>query len=570
MIYYFIMADYESFTKAYEELERWMAEPSLLPVLKRDAERLALSWQNNSGEEELKNEIVNRFGQSLSVQGGSVRQLTGAGLNRMNIFTARRLSEALSVLLRSDPSRFGGKADKHANPVVVVGYDTRNSSDRFALEVSAVLIASGIRVRLMPKPVPLPFLSFAVPFYGASAGVMVTGGRNPAYYSGMKFHTSSGALFSEEESALLAEEMAKIDPFSGVNIIPVDDPSFLTVTGKDGKPLLSSVEEDCKNAYLKSVTEACPRPKYDDVRVVLTTMNGAANVAMSDLFQKNGISNVSVVPDQAEPDGSFTTCPTPNPEKAESLRKALALAEELRDPDVVLALSPDAGRFGMAVRDLEPKEGKGSFVPLSGAQTAALFLDYLCMVKAPSADSVFIKSETAPELLDSVARHYNIRTITVPSGFRAVADALDKLAAEGSSSKFLLAYDGASGFLVSPDLRQKDGLEAALLAVDMAAYHKHMKKGALDRLAELSEAYGYYREREIEFRVGDNAPEQIPMDIIDEEGVRIYVRKSRVDDKIRVNLSLSKDTDEEASKALNEAEFSIRGKVKEWFRSTKR
>ncbi len=563
------MADYEAFTRAYEELERWIGEPSLPPALRRDAERLARSWQNNSGEEELKNEIVDRFSRSLTVRDGAIRQLTGAGQNRTNIFTVRRVTEALAGLLKADRTRFGASADGSAVPVVAVGYDSRPDSDRFALEASAVLIAAGFRVRLAPKAVTLPFLSFAVTYYGAVCGLMITGGRSPANYSGVKFYDARGSLFSGEDSALLSAAIASIDPFADIRLIPADDPAFLTTAGPDGLPLLTQIESPVRDAYRNDVLRAVPAPKYKDVSVVSTTMNGAGNPSLYDLLRLYGIETVIPVPDQEKPDGSFTSCPTPDPERTESLRKALALAEQLRTPDLVLALSPDADCLAVAVKDLEPKEGKGSYVPLSGSQTAALLLDFLCRTKERPSDRIFVKSETASPMLDALAASYGLKTVTAGSGPHGIADALEALRSEGHSASLLFAFDGTSGFYVSPSLSEKDAIAASLLVIEMAGFHKSEGHGVLDRLGELAREYGYYRERELEFRVEKAVPEQLPMDIVDEEGVRIYVRKSRVDDRIRVGLSLRKDSDEEASKAMNAAEFSVRGKVKEWFHSTK-
>ena len=564
------MADYEAFTRAYEELERWMAEPSLPPALARDAERLARAWQNNSGEEELKNEIVSRFARNLTARDGAIRQLTGVGRNRMNVFTVRQVTKALSVLLKADPTRFGGASDRSSDPVVVVGYDARTGSDRFALEAASVLLADGLRVRLAPEPVPLPFLSFAVTYTNAVCGLMVTGGRSPANYSGLKFYDARGALFSNEESQLLNGAMTSIDPFAEMTLISADDPAFLTTAGADGLPLLSSVDAPVRDAYRNDVLRAVPAPKYKDVDVVATTMNGTGRPSLYDLLRLYGIETVTAVPDQDKPDGSFTSCPTPDPERTESLRKALALAEERRTPDVILALSPDADCLAIAVKDLDPKEGKGSYVPLSGANTAALLLDFLCKTKARTSELLFVKSETSSPILDALAAHYGVETITCAASPRAVADTLDGLRAEGRSSSLLFAFDGTSGFFVSPSLYEKDAVAASLLAVEMAGYHKSEGRSLLDRLAELSEAYGYYRERELEIRVDKAVPEELPMDYVDEEGVRIYVRKSRMDDRIRVGLSLRKDSDEEASRAINAAEFQVRGKVKEWFHSTKR
>gem|GEM_PF-5541097 len=547
-----------------------MEEPSLLPALRRDAERLARSWQNNSGEEELKNEIVNRFAQSLTVRDGAIRQLVGAGLNRVNIFTVRRAAEALALLLKGDRTRFGAAASGPRDAVVVIGYDARPDSDRFALEASAVLLAEGFRVRIAPKPVPLPFLSYAVTYYGGAAGLMVTGGRSPANYSGLKFYDARGAIFSNGDSALLSDAMASIDPFTDVRLIPADDPAFLTATGSDGRPLLASIESPARDAYRNDVLRAVPAPKYKAVEVVLSTMNGIGNPSARDLLRLYGIESVTPVPDQEKADGSFTTCPTPDPERPEALRKALALAEQLRTPDLILALSPDGDCLGVAVKDLAPKEGKGSYVTLSGVQTAALLLDYLCETKGETSDLVFVKSETASPMLDAIASSHGIETVTAGSGSRAIADALEKLRSEGRSSSLLFAFDGTSGYFVSPSLYEKDAIAASLLTIEMVGAHKSAGRAVLDRLNALSEEYGYYRERELEFRVEKTVPDELPMDIIDEEGVRIYVRKSRVDDRIKVNLSLRKDTDEEAARAMNAAEFSVRGKVKEWFHSTKR
>lgn len=566
------MADYQAFTKAYEELERWMEEPSMLPALKRDAERLARSWENNSGEEELKNEIVSRYAQNLQLHDGTIRQLVGAGRNRMNIFTVRRAVQAFANVLASDPSFFGGKTSSagSSEPVVVVGYDARPESDRFALEAASVLLAKGFRVRLTPEPVPLPFFSYAVTYYNAVSGVMVTGGRSPANYSGLRFSCANGAVFSEEETRRISDEMISIDPFTDVQMVPVDDPAFLESTGKDGLPLLSSVEEPARNGFRNTVLQAVPAPNYKDVSLILSTMNGTGNRSIRDLLRLYGVEDIAAVPDQEEADGSFTTCPSPDPGKPEALRKALAFAEERLDTDLILALSPDAESLGLGVRDASAKDGKASYTALTGAQTAALLLDYLCQTKSVSPDSVLIKCETASPMIDAVAAHYNIMVKTVPAGTRPIADALEEMRSENRASALLFAYDGLAGFFVSPSLLERDAVSASLLAVEMAGFHKSAGRTVLDRLSELSAEFGYYSDRELEIRIENPVPEELPTDLIDEEGVRIYVRKSRVDDRIQVKLSLRKDSEEEASRAMNAAEFSVRGKVKQWFHSIKR
>ncbi|MBQ3107387.1 MAG: phospho-sugar mutase [Firmicutes bacterium] len=625
------MADYVTFARAYEALEHWMAQPDLLPVLQRELQRLIEQLERNS-DAELKDEICDRFHKHLEYGTGGLRSLMGAGNNRFNIYTVRWATQAICKYLLAEPNAplwnceaaltrdeavKGGVNDNGVGAVYSVGkpllsmavaYDSRTLSDRFALETAGVLLANGFRVYLFPTTAPAPLLSFAVRHFGCRGGIMITAGHNPSTYNGYRLYDSQGCPVPAHAAADLQAIMNDLDVFKDIQVIEADAEAFTTRKGPDGRPLLNVIGKDLWAAYEATLLRCSSGVRCEKLEVVTTPLNGTGSGLLQEVLHKLDVAQVHAVPEQEKPDPNFTTCPVPNPEKQEALRKGLTLCETLSTPDLLLASDPDCGRLGTAVRLKEPRPGKGTYQRLTSNQLGILLLDFLCSARRLPDSPVLIKSVLATPLADAIAARYGLTTINVLPGFSHIGRQLHTLEKEGRLDSFVFAFDGSGGFLSNPALRDKDALNAAFITAEMAAYYKNQNKTLTERLEELYRKYGYFLEKELEISLEGhagslqmekimkdlrrNTPETVMgSDVIAvtdflkredggptadifrmelEDGGRITVRPSSTESRLKITLSTKEPTPEAAAALVDRMELSVKGWIKEWSKSTKR
>lgn len=449
----------------HEMYERWLNAQLDDPDLKPELE----SIRDNE------NEIRERFAVALKFGTAGLRGVIGAGTNRMNIYTVRQATQGLANWVKTQ----GG------SQTVAISYDSRIKSDVFAKAAAEVLAANGVQVRIYPKLMPVPALSFATRYYQCNAGIMITASHNPAKYNGYKAYGPDGCQMTDNAADAVYAEIQKTDILEGAKTLPFAE-------GME-KGLIQYVGDDCKEALYTAIKSRSVRPglcKTAGLKLVYSPLNGSGLVPVTRVLNDIGITDITIVPEQKNPDGDFPTCPYPNPEIFEALRLGLELAEK-QNADLMLATDPDADRVGIAVRCKD-----GSYELLSGNEVGVLLLDYICagrieqgtMPKAP----VACKSIVSTPLADAVAAHYGVECRNVLTGFKWIGDQIARLEAAGEVDRFIFGFEESYGYLAGPYVRDKDAIIGSMLICEMAAYYRSIGSSIKERMEQIYAQYGRY------------------------------------------------------------------------------
>lgn len=449
----------------HEMYERWLNAQLDDPDLKPELE----SIRDNE------NEIRERFAVALKFGTAGLRGVIGAGTNRMNIYTVRQATQGLANWVKTQ----GG------SQTVAISYDSRIKSDVFAKAAAEVLAANGVQVRIYPKLMPVPALSFATRYYQCNAGIMITASHNPAKYNGYKAYGPDGCQMTDNAADAVYAEIQKTDILEGAKTLPFAE-------GME-KGLIQYVGDDCKEALYTAIKSRSVRPglcKTAGLKLVYSPLNGSGLVPVTRVLNDIGITDITIVPEQKDPDGNFPTCPYPNPEIFEALRLGLELAEK-QNADLMLATDPDADRVGIAVRCKD-----GSYELLSGNEVGVLLLDYICagrieqgtMPKAP----VACKSIVSTPLADAVAAHYGVECRNVLTGFKWIGDQIARLEAAGEVDRFIFGFEESYGYLAGPYVRDKDAIIGSMLICEMAAYYRSIGSSIKERMEQIYAQYGRY------------------------------------------------------------------------------
>ena len=449
----------------HEMYERWLNAQLDDPDLKPELE----SIRDNE------NEIRERFAVALKFGTAGLRGVIGAGTNRMNIYTVRQATQGLANWVKTQ----GG------SQTVAISYDSRIKSDVFARAAAEVLAANGVQVRIYPELMPVPALSFATRYYQCNAGIMITASHNPAKYNGYKAYGPDGCQMTDNAADAVYAEIQKTDILEGAKTLPFAE-------GME-KGLIQYVGDDCKEALYTAIKPRTVRPglcKTAGLKLVYSPLNGSGLVPVTRVLNDIGITDITIVPEQKDPDGNFPTCPYPNPEIFEALRLGLELAEK-QNADLMLATDPDADRVGIAVRCKN-----GSYELLSGNEVGVLLLDYICagrieqgtMPKAP----VACKSIVSTPLADAVAAHYGVECRNVLTGFKWIGDQIARLEAAGEVDRFIFGFEESYGYLAGPYVRDKDAIIGSMLICEMAAYYRSIGSSIKERMEQIYAQYGRY------------------------------------------------------------------------------
>ena len=449
----------------HEMYERWLNAQLDDPDLKPELE----SIRDNE------NEIRERFAVALKFGTAGLRGVIGAGTNRMNIYTVRQATQGLANWVKTQ----GG------TQTVAISYDSRLKSNVFARAAAEVLAANGVQVRIYPELMPVPALSFATRYYQCNAGIMITASHNPAKYNGYKAYGPDGCQMTDNAADAVYAEIQKTDILEGAKTLPFAE-------GME-KGLIQYVGDDCKEALYTAIKSRSVRPglcKTAGLKLVYSPLNGSGLVPVTRVLNDIGITDITIVPEQKNPDGNFPTCPYPNPEIFEALRLGLELAEK-QNADLMLATDPDADRVGIAVRCKD-----GSYQLLSGNEVGVLLLDYICagrieqgtMPKAP----VACKSIVSTPLADAVAAHYGVECRNVLTGFKWIGDQIARLEAAGEVDRFIFGFEESYGYLAGPYVRDKDAIIGSMLICEMAAYYRSIGSSIKERMEQIYAQYGRY------------------------------------------------------------------------------
>lgn len=440
------------------------------------------TWKQQIQDEELLTELENMktnpdeiedcFYKDLEFGTGGLRGVIGVGTNRMNIYTVAKATQGYANYLnRNFPT-----------PSVAIAHDSRIKSDVFAQIAAEVFAANGIRVYTYRELMPTPSLSFAVRHLHCSGGIVITASHNPAKYNGYKVYGSDGCQITTNAAGEILEEINNVDIFQDVKKQPFDQAL------ESG--LISYIAEDTIDAFINAVSsESLCQPGIDkDISIVYTPLNGAGRYCVTRVLQENGFTNISVVKEQENPDGNFTTCPYPNPEIKEALALGLEYAQRLGS-DLLLATDPDCDRVGTAVK------GPDGYVLLSGNEMGMLLLDYICqrriaLGKMPK-NPIMVKTIVTIDMANRIAADYGVQVIDVLTGFKFIGEQIGLLGQKGEADRYIFGFEESYGYLTGSYVRDKDAVDGSLMICEMFAYYKNQGKSLLDVLDGLYKKYGY-------------------------------------------------------------------------------
>ncbi|MFH0067052.1 phospho-sugar mutase [Peribacillus sp. NPDC056705] len=444
-------------------------------------------YQNLNGElrvllEEMQRDeakLEDAFYKNLEFGTGGMRGEIGAGTNRMNLYTVRKATVGLAQYISS----FGEEAKGRG---AVIAYDSRHKSPEFALEAAKTLATFGVKAYLFDELRPTPELSFAVRELNAFAGIVITASHNPPEYNGYKVYGQDGAQLPPEAAD---QVISYVNAIENELEIQIEEAGILKRKG-----LIEMVGEELDAAYNRELLTVPENPQLAeeiDVSIVFTPLHGTANKSVRRALQSLGYQNLHIVKEQELPDPDFSTVKSPNPEEPAAFEMAIELGNKV-EADLLIATDPDADRLGIAV-----KNEVGQYVVLTGNQTGALFLDYLLSQKNEKGkipqNGVVLKTIVTSEIGRAIAESYGLKTVDVLTGFKFIAEKINQYHVSGENS-FLFGYEESYGYLIKDFARDKDAIQAAVLAVEVCAHYKKQGLTLYEGLLNVFEKYGYYLE----------------------------------------------------------------------------
>ncbi|TWD89696.1 alpha-phosphoglucomutase [Neobacillus bataviensis] len=451
---------------------------------------IAKSWLDFEGlDNELKNELETLKGnekqleeifyKNLEFGTGGMRGEIGAGTNRMNTYTVRKASAGLAAYIEEH----GEEAKKRG---VVIAYDSRHKSPDFALEAAKTLASKGIQTYVFDELRPTPELSFALRHLNAFSGIVVTASHNPPEYNGYKVYGSDGGQLPPEAADIV---IAKVNEIENELLIEVSSEEELRNAG-----LIKTIGSEIDQVYiekLKTISENPTLAEETDIKIVFTPLHGTANKLVRAGLAALGYRNVSVVKEQELPDPEFSTVKSPNPEEHAAFELAIRDGKKV-GADILIATDPDADRLGIAV----PNE-EGEYIVLTGNQTGALLVDYLLSQKQEKGilpqNGVVLKTIVTSELGRRIASAFNLETVDVLTGFKFIAEKIKEYETTGEHT-FLFGYEESYGYLIGDFARDKDAVQAALLATEVCAHYKKQGLTLYEGMLRVFEKYGFYQE----------------------------------------------------------------------------
>jgi len=424
-------------------------------------------------------EIRDRFYTELEFGTAGLRGVIGAGLNRMNYYTVGRATQGLADYINAL-----GATEKG----VAIAFDSRHMSPEFADASARVLAANGIPAYVFESLRPTPELSFAVRYLNCTAGINITASHNPPEYNGYKVYWADGAQITPPHDSGITACVAALGDFSLIRSISREEALAAGLYRVIGK--------EVDDAYISEVKKQVKHPEAiasegKNLKIVYTPLHGTGLMPVTRVLAELGFENVYVVPEQAEPDGSFPTVSYPNPEDKKAFALALSLAAE-KDADLVLATDPDADRLGVYVKDRE-----GDYQVLTGNMSGCLLAEYtISQIRDLSGipeGGALIKSVVSSNLADAIARFYGVELIETLTGFKYIGGEILRMEQEGKGS-YLFGFEESYGCLIGTYARDKDAVVATMALCEAAAFYKSQGKNLWDVMLEMYDRYGYYRE----------------------------------------------------------------------------
>ena len=455
-----------------KEYEKWLASPAL-----SEDERAELRALEGNDKE-----IKARFYGPLEFGTAGLRGTMYTGLHNMNRHVIRWATQGFANVIRAEGTEAMQKG-------IAVCMDCRNHSAEFARETACVMAANGIHVRLFESLRPTPELSFAVREYGCQAGVNVTASHNPKEYNGYKVYWADGAQLPPQHAAAIADELTRIDIFTGVRSMDYEQALA------EGR--IELLGEDCDRRFMANVMGMVNdyetvKKVADDFGLVYTPFHGCGYKLVPEALTRLGIKHLYCEPKQMVIDGDFPTVVSPNPENPEGFYLAIDLARE-KNVDFILGTDPDSDRVGIMVRNKS-----GEFEPVTSNQTGVLLLDYLigAMKRAGKlpAHPAALKTIVTTEMARAVAEANGLDCYDTFTGFKFMAEKMNELESAGKNT-VIFSYEESYGYMIGHYVRDKDAVTASLLLTEMAAWYHAQGMTLFDALQALYEKYGWYGEK---------------------------------------------------------------------------
>ena len=439
-------------------------------------------------QKENPDELADAFYRNLEFGTGGLRGIMGVGTNRINKYTIGMATQGFANYLKKT---YGNEEIK-----VAIAHDSRNNSRFFAETTANVFAANGIKVFLFEALRPTPELSFAIRQLGCKGGVVCTASHNPKEYNGYKAYWNDGGQLVPPHDTNVIKE---VEAITDVNEVKWDGGAAnITLLGKD-----------MDNAYMDMVKALSVYPdviaRQHDLKIVYTPIHGTGITLVPEVLQRFGFTNVTIVKEQATPDGNFPTVNYPNPEESETMSIGLKKAKEL-DADILLGTDPDADRVGIGVKNY-----KGEWVLMNGNQTAVLAFTYMMEARKAKGiaqpNDMVITTIVTTEMINQVAKQNNVTCYNVLTGFKWIAEKIKEL---DGQKNYVIGGEESFGLMIGNQIRDKDAVSAVALMCEMAAYEKNQGKTLFDKMIELYIKYGFYYENLISItKKGMNGQKEI-------------------------------------------------------------
>ena len=457
----------------HELLNTWLANVT-------DEELLAeLKAMQEAGDEDA---ITDAFFQDLAFGTAGLRGTIGAGTNRMNIYTVGRATQGFADYLNKT----------FENSTVAIARDSRNKGELFVKTTAAILAANGVTSYVYPKISPVPTLSWATRYLKCSGGICMTASHNPAPYNGYKAYGPDGCQITSEAADAISAAMNACDPFKDIKTMDFD------AAVEQG--LVKWIDDEVLDAYYDAVADKSVNNLTDEqianapLKLVYTPLNGTGLIPVTTVLNKVGITDITVVPEQRDPDGDFPTCPYPNPEIREAMQKGIDLCQEVK-PDLLLATDPDADRVGVACADGD------DYTLLTGNEMGVLLLDYICKMRAERGEDlsnkVAVTTIVSSAMVDALAAEYGFELRRCLTGFKYIGDIITGLSDAGEVDRFIFGFEESYGYLSGDHVRDKDAVNASMLICQMAQYYKLQGKNLVEAMRDLYEKHGYYHNKTV-------------------------------------------------------------------------
>jgi phosphoglucomutase len=448
-----------------------------------NTKQIILELQANSKEE-----LQDSFYRNLEFGTGGLRGIMGVGTNRINKYTIGMATQGFSnYLLKTYPNE---------SIAVAIGHDSRNNSRFFAETTAQVFAANGIKVFLFEALRPTPELSFAIRQLKCKAGVVCTASHNPKEYNGYKaYWDDGGQLVPPHDKNVISEVEA---------IQSVDE-----VKWSGGEHNIQLMGEAMDQDYIKMLKSLSVYPEIitqqQDLKIVYTPIHGTGITLVPKVLASFGFTNVTIVDEQATPDGNFPTVKYPNPEESETMSIGLTKAKAM-DADILLGTDPDADRVGVGV-----KNHKGEWVLMNGNQTAVLAFAYMMEARRAKGiaapNDMVVTTIVTTEMINQVAKINEVNCYNVLTGFKWIAELVKEK--EGKEN-YIIGGEESFGLMIGDQIRDKDAVSAVALLCEIAAYEKSKGKTLFDKMIELYIQYGFYYENLISItKKGMNGQQEI-------------------------------------------------------------